>query len=115
MSPGRHETQLHAPLPANGAAPNVSGLICLVRAARSAVSPLPATIAATAAVIGEGLHAFVDFGLETQSVALYLAALVGLGIGEIMADQNRRLISGVTLSKSSTSFQERGEKTLSEQ
>ena len=90
-------------------------LIRLVRAARGAVSPLPATIAATAAVIGEGLHAFVDFGLETQSVALYLAALVGLGIGEIMADQNRRRVSGVTLSKSSTSFQERGEKTLSEQ
>jgi hypothetical protein len=31
------------------------------------------------------LHAFIDFSLEIQAVALYVACLIGLAIGESMA------------------------------
>jgi hypothetical protein len=30
------------------------------------------------------LHAFVDFSLEIQAIALYVSCLIGLGIGEAM-------------------------------
>jgi O-antigen ligase len=39
---------------------------------------LPCSVAVT-------LHAFVDFSLEIQAIALYVACLVGLGIGEMMS------------------------------
>jgi O-antigen ligase len=38
-------------------------------------------LAASAAVF---LHAFVDFSLEIQAIALYVACLLGLGMGEVM-------------------------------
>jgi hypothetical protein len=46
---------------------------------------MPATVVLLAVVLGEGLHALVDFSLQMQAVALYVACLLGLGMGEVMA------------------------------
>jgi O-antigen ligase len=43
---------------------------------------IPITLAVILAVT---LHSFVDFSLEIQAIAIYLACLVGLGIGETMS------------------------------
>jgi hypothetical protein len=39
-------------------------------------------IVATAASVLLGVHAFVDFGLQTQSVTLLWAALLGAGVAQ---------------------------------
>jgi O-antigen ligase len=55
------------------------------RANKLAQRLLPATVATIAIFVAEGLHALVDFSLQVQAVALYLACLLGLSIGEVMA------------------------------
>jgi O-antigen ligase len=49
---------------------------------RSEATCLRTAIAVSVAVT---LHAFVDFSLEIQAIALYVACLVGLGMGELMS------------------------------
>jgi O-antigen ligase len=51
-------------------------------------------LAAIGVCIAVGLHAFVDFSLEIQANALYVASLVGLGMGEAMriAVQSRQRV-----------------------
>jgi O-antigen ligase len=50
---------------------------------------IPATVVLLAVVLGEGLHAIVDFSLQMQAVAIYVACLLGLAIGEVMAAQTQ--------------------------
>ena len=57
----------------------------LYRAIKRAQRPMPATLAAVAILVAEGLHALVDFSLQVQAIALYLACLMGLAVGEVMA------------------------------
>jgi O-antigen ligase len=53
--------------------------------------------------VAVSLHAFVDFSLEIQAIALYVACLVGLGIGEMISlnaqrserDQSRSVPSSI--------------------
>jgi O-antigen ligase len=45
----------------------------------------PCILVALAASVTVMLHAFVDFSLQIQAIALYMASLTGLGIGEAMA------------------------------
>lgn len=54
----------------------------LARSYRRAPVPSPASLAAAAALTAAGVHGLYDFSLETQSVALYVAVLAGLGTGE---------------------------------
>jgi O-antigen ligase len=57
-------------------------ILYLARRYWRATMPSPATLAAAAALTATGVHGLYDFSLETQSVALYVAILAGLGLGE---------------------------------
>ena len=54
----------------------------LARAAGRGTGPCPAILAALGAMVAAGLHSLGDFNLETQSVALFVAILAGLGAGQ---------------------------------
>lgn len=57
-------------------------LVYLIVAAGRSGGPRPAILAAIGAMTAAGLHAVIDFSLETQSIALYVAILAGLGMGQ---------------------------------
>lgn len=60
----------------------VALLVYLIVAAGRPGGARPAILAAIGGMTAAGLHSFIDFSLETQSVALYVAILAGLGMGE---------------------------------
>ncbi len=64
----------------------IAGFLALIfylaRSYRRAAVPSPASLAAAAALTATGVHGLYDFSLETQSIALYVAVLAGLGTGE---------------------------------
>jgi O-antigen ligase len=51
---------------------------------------LPATAALLAVAVAEGLHGLVDFSLQIQAVAIAVAALFGLAVGEVTTNENRK-------------------------
>ncbi len=57
-------------------------ILYLARSYWRATKPSPASLAAAAALTATGVHGLYDFSLETQSIALYVAILAGLGLGE---------------------------------
>jgi hypothetical protein len=46
-------------------------------------------LAVLAIIVAVSLHALVDFSLEIQAIALYVASLFGLAIGEAMSLNSR--------------------------
>jgi O-antigen ligase len=56
----------------------------LFRAWRRSVKDVTAIVAALSAATALGLHAFLDFSLENQAVAIYFVSLQGLAIGQQM-------------------------------
>ena len=59
-------------------------------------SPRCAILAGFGAMIAAGVHAIIDFSLQTQSVALYVAIVAGLGAGQ---SASGHLYRGRTVSK----------------
>jgi hypothetical protein len=59
-------------------------IISLFRAWRRAEEDVTAIVAALGAALGLGLHAFIDFSLENQAVAIHSVSLVGLAVGQAM-------------------------------
>ena len=57
-------------------------LVYLIGKANRPGPPRPAILAAIGALSAAGLHSLIDFSLETQSIALYVAILAGLGLGQ---------------------------------
>jgi O-antigen ligase len=68
------------------AMPLIVGFLALIfylaRSYWRAAALSPASLAAAGALTATGVHGLYDFSLETQSVALYMAVLAGLGTGE---------------------------------
>ncbi len=63
-------------------------LLLNLRKAQNSASKLAlATIVLLAVSISEGLHALVDFGLQTQSIAIYVSCLLGLAVGEAISKE----------------------------
>ena len=72
----------------------VALLLQLRRACLAAKKLMPATIALFSVLSAESLHALVDFSLQTQAIALYVACLLGLAVGEVMTvhrDENFKI------------------------
>jgi O-antigen ligase len=63
-------------------------LIQLRQIQRQSSKFMLATIALFSITVSEGLHALVDFSLQTQAIAIYVACLLGLSIGEAMTQQH---------------------------
>jgi O-antigen ligase len=59
-------------------------LYCLVKGWRSATPEATCTVAALAVTAAVTVHSFFDFSLEVQAVALYVACITGLAMGEMM-------------------------------
>ncbi len=58
--------------------------IMLWRSMRASKEFKPATAVFLALVITEGLHAWVDFSMQIQAIAIYAACIMGLAIGEYL-------------------------------
>jgi O-antigen ligase len=61
----------------------------LARTLRNTTEEATCLLAVLAIIVAVSLHALVDFSLEIQAIALYVASLFGLAIGEAMSLNSR--------------------------
>jgi O-antigen ligase len=61
----------------------------LYKAQRASEKLMPAMVVLLAVVVGEGIHSLVDFSLQMQANAIYVASLLGLSVGEAMTAEKQ--------------------------
>lgn len=66
-------------------------LFQLWRLQRKSSKLMMSTVVLLAVTVSEGLHALVDFSLQTQAIAIYIACLLGLAVGEAITHQSTEI------------------------